>query len=318
MLFSGDSLFWQDLKFLSNWPLIENIPYVGEIFALATAFIWALAVIFFKKSGEKVHPLALNVFKSGVTLILLVPTLYLFGETLNYPAPTGDYLMLILSGILGIGMGDTLFFMGLNKLGASLSSIAGCSYSPIIIGLSMILLGETFTIPQIIGTSMIVFAIVATSGEIKLGNISKKNLILGITFSVLANVVNGLGIVIIKPILDRSPLLWATEIRLIGGVAALIFFILIRKDTRALIDSLTKTKSWGWTISGTMTGTYLAMVLWLAGMKYTQASTAAVLNQTSHVWVFVFAALFLKEKINIMRIFAIILASAGVYLVATG
>ncbi len=298
--------------------LIENTPYIGEIFALATALIWAFAVILFKKSGESVHPLALNLFKSGVTLVLLVPTLYLFGEKLNYPAPTREYMLLILSGVLGIGFGDTLFFMGLNKLGASLNSIAGCSYSPIIIGLSMIMLGERFTILQIVGTSMIIFAIVATSGEIKLGNISKKNLVLGITFSVLANLANGFGIVLIKPILDKSPLLWATEIRLVGGVVAIALFTLLRKNRRAIMDSLTKTNSWGWTISGTMAGTYLAMVLWLAGMKYTQASTAAVLNQTSHVWVFLFASLFLKEKINRMRIFAIMLASIGVCLVAMG
>ncbi|HDR91507.1 MAG TPA: EamA family transporter [candidate division Zixibacteria bacterium] len=124
--------------------------------------------------------------------------------------------------------------------------------------------------------------------------------------------------VIIKPILDRSPLLWATEIRLFGGVAAIILFTFLRRDRREIIDSLTKTNSWGWTISGTMIGTYLAMVLWLAGMKFTQASTAAVLNQTSHVWVFLFAALFLKEKMNPTRLFAIALAMAGVFMVATG
>lgn len=298
--------------------MIENIPYVGEAFALVTALVWALAVILFKKSGERVQPLALNLFKSGLTLVLLVPTLYLFGEKLNYPAPSRDYLILIISGILGIGMGDTFFFMGLNKLGASLSSIAGCSYSPIIIGLSIIMLGEKFTLIQVLGTSMIILAIVATSGEIRLGNIEKKDLVLGITFTLLANLVNGLGIVIIKPILDRSPLLWATEIRLFGGVAAIILFTLLRKDRRKIMDSLTKTNSWGWTISGTMIGTYLAMVLWLAGMKFTQASTAAVLNQTSHVWVFLFAALFLKERMNPTRIFAIALAMAGVFMVATG
>jgi drug/metabolite transporter (DMT)-like permease len=298
--------------------MIDNIPYAGEIFALVTALVWAFAVILFKKSGEKVHPLGLNLFKSGLTLILMVPTIYLFGEKLNYPAPFSDYAMLILSGILGIGLGDTLFFKGLNKLGASLSSIAGCSYSPIIIGLSMIMLGEKFTLLQVVGTTMIISAIIATSGEIRIGTIGRKDLALGVIYSLLANLANGVGIVLIKPILDKSPLLWATEIRLVGGVATIIVIMLLRKNRVAIWDSLTKTNSWGWTISGTMIGTYLAMALWLAGMKFTQASTAAVLNQTSHIWVFLFAALFLKEKMNPMRIFAIALAMTGVFLVATG
>jgi len=298
--------------------LNESIPYLGEFFALATALIWAIAVILFKKSGEKVHPLALNAFKSILALVLLVPTAYLFGQKLNYPAPLNEYLLLLFSGALGVGIGDYLFFKGLNKLGASLSSIAGCSYSPIIIGLSMIILGERFTILQALGTALIIGAIVATSGEIRLGNISRRDLALGVTWTILANLANGLGIVLVKPILERSPLFWATEIRLLGGVIVIILFLLFNPRKKALFESLTKTGRWTYTISGSLVGTYLAMVLWLAGMKYAQASTAAVLNQTSHVWVFLFAAFLLREKMNIQRIIAIAVASAGVFLVATG
>jgi len=53
-------------------------------------------------------------------------------------------------------------------------------------------------------------------------------------------------------------------------------------------------------------------------MKYTQASTAAALNQTSNVFVFLFAALFLKEKITLLRLAAIFTAVIGVFLVTFG
>ena len=42
-------------------------------------------------------------------------------------------------------------------------------------------------------------------------------------------------------------------------------------------------------------GQFLAMILWLAGYKYTQASVAAILNETASVFILLLAALWLKE-----------------------
>jgi len=55
--------------------------------------------------------------------------------------------------------------------------------------------------------------------------------------------------------------------------------------------------------------------LWLAGMKYAQASTASALNQTSNIFIFIFAALLLKERITPLRLIAIIVGVAGAVMV---
>jgi drug/metabolite transporter (DMT)-like permease len=60
------------------------------------------------------------------------------------------------------------------------------------------------------------------------------------------------------------------------------------------------------------------MFVWLAGMKYTQASIASALNQTSTIFIFIFAAIFLKESINLKRTIGIILAFIGSFLVLSG
>jgi drug/metabolite transporter (DMT)-like permease len=54
------------------------------------------------------------------------------------------------------------------------------------------------------------------------------------------------------------------------------------------------------------------------GMKYTQASIAAALNQSNNVFIFILAALFLKEPINQQRLVGIILAVTGSFLVIFG
>jgi drug/metabolite transporter (DMT)-like permease len=57
------------------------------------------------------------------------------------------------------------------------------------------------------------------------------------------------------------------------------------------------------------------MLIWLAGMKYAKVSIASALNQTSTIFVLLFAALILKERITLRKVAAIILAVAGAILV---
>ncbi|MCK5258630.1 MAG: EamA family transporter, partial [Thermoplasmatales archaeon] len=109
-----------------------SIPYLGEGFSLFTAVVWALAVILFRKSGETVHPLALNTFKNLMAFVLFIPTIWFFGETLFRPVPAHIYILLLLSGVIGVGIGDSLFFKSLNLLGAGLTAIVDCLYSPFI------------------------------------------------------------------------------------------------------------------------------------------------------------------------------------------
>ena len=96
-------------------PMSDAVPYLGEGSALACAVVWAFAVILFKRSGETVHPIGLNLFKSSLALVLTAPTMVLAGEVLARSAPVADYVLLLLSGALGIGLADTFFFMSFNS-----------------------------------------------------------------------------------------------------------------------------------------------------------------------------------------------------------
>ncbi len=288
---------------------------MGEIFALSTAIIWAFAVILFRKSGETVHPIALNSFKNLLAVVLILPTMWLFGEKLIHPLPATDYLLLLASGAIGIGLSDTLFFRSLNLLGAGLSAIVDCLYSPFIILLSVVWLTESLNLWQVAGVLMIISAVLTVTREKKHGNISARDLTWGIIWGAAAMALMAVGIVMIKPLLERSPLLWATEVRLVGGVAILGLVLLVHPGRRAVVNSLLKSRNWKFTLSGSFLGAYLSMILWLAGMKFAPASIAAALNQTSNIFVFVLAAIFLREPINLQRGVGITLAVAGVFLV---
>ena len=62
-------------------------------------------------------------------------------------------------------------------------------------------------------------------------------------------------------------------------------------------------------------GTYLSVIFWLAGYKYTLAGRAAIYNQLSTIFIIVLARIFLKESFNFKKIIGLIFAIIGAILV---
>ena len=290
----------------------------GEILALLTAVTWAFAVVLFKKSGEAVHPVGLNLFKDLLAVVLFIPTVWILGQTHFRQVPIEEYLILLLSGALGIGVADTLFFKSLNVLGAGLSAIVDCLYSPFIIVLSIVWLDESLALWQIVGAAMIISAVLSITRERNSNGSDKKVILLGVLWGALAMAANAIGVVMVKPILDRSPLLWVTEVRMVGGAVVLLVILMFHPARRMILKSIRAPQRWGYTLTGSFIGGYVSVLLWLAGMKYTQASIASALNQTSNIFIFIFAAFLLRERITPLRTAAIVMAVGGALLVTFG
>jgi drug/metabolite transporter (DMT)-like permease len=74
---------------------------------------------------------------------------------------------------------------------------------------------------------------------------------------------------------------------------------------------------WWVAIPAAITGAYISMVLWVAGFKYTHAGLAALLNQTSVIFALLLAAIFLKERLTVRKVAAVLLALSGVIVIVT-
>ena len=264
------------------------------------------------------HPIALNTFKNTLAMVLVLPIVFLHSGSRPHSASQADYTLLLFSGAAGIAVADSLVFKGLNLLGAGLSSIVNCTYSPFIILFSVLFIGESLGWVQILGVLLIISAVLTATSLKGRGPVSRHDLILGVICCAAAMAIMGISIVMVKPLLDRSPVLWATGIRLIGGCVGLGVLLLIHPRRRAIIGSMICARSWKYTLWGSFLGGYVALILWIGGMKYTQASTAAALNQTSNIFVFLLAACFLKERITWLRGTAICAAVLGALLVTFG
>ncbi|UCE61562.1 MAG: DMT family transporter, partial [Phycisphaerales bacterium] len=292
----------------------------GETYALLAALTWAFGLVLFKISGERVPPLALNLFKSTIALSLLLLTLLVFGEgldTLDEYAPE-DLALLLVSGLVGIALADTIFLRALNLIGVGLISITDCLYSPFVILCSILILSERLILSQYIGTGMIMFAVFVSSTHAPPGDKTRGQLVMGMLMAGLSVGMMAFGIVIAKPCLELYdfPLIWATTLRLVAGTLVLALLALASPLRKQYWSVFKPAPVWKVSIPASVLGMYVAMILWVAGFKYTQAAIAGILNQTSTVFAVILATLILKERFTTRKLMAVILAIAGVALVA--
>ncbi len=292
-------------------------PHLGEVLAVASAVFWGAAMVLFRVSGQKVVPLGLNLFKTLFGLALFVLTLVVLGVPLIQPAPTGDYILLLASGLLGIAFSDTLLFYSLNLLGAGRAAIVATLYSPFVIGLSLTFLGERLSFLQIVGVGLIVTAVLIIAYHKEEHRVSVGSAVTGVLLGVLAQFATAVGIVMIKPLLAHTHVIWATAVRLAGAVPALALFVALHIDRKSIYSSMVKRSHWKFLVPASFFGTYLSIVAWMAAMKYAEASVAAALSQMSTAFTFVFAALFLKEKPTPAKLVAVFLAIAGALLASS-
>ncbi|MFP4653996.1 MAG: EamA family transporter, partial [Phormidium sp.] len=98
---------------ISEWI----ITYRGEVAALLSALLWAIAAVLYQQVGDRIPPLQLTLLKGAIAIALILLTLLLRGTVLPQ-IPGRSLLLLAASGGLGISLGDTAFFHALNRLGS--------------------------------------------------------------------------------------------------------------------------------------------------------------------------------------------------------
>lgn len=298
--------------------------FLGASFALLTAVSWAAGVILFKKSSDSMSPFALNFFKNAIAVGLFGVTFLALGEPLWQAGWGDDLFWLMFSGVVGIGIGDVLFFRSLSLLGAGRSAVVETLYSPAVTVSAFLLLGETLHFATGLGGALIMAGILVIvtakpdSGSVGDSNrkLTQGELIDGVLTGVVSVVAMGISIVAVKPILEQHSVLWATSMRLGGGLVAMIIALpFVPAWRRDAFRSLVPCAAWRYAIPGAFFGTYVALFAWIGGFKFTSAMVASFLNQTSTLFIVAGATLFLGERLTGRRIGAVALALAGSVLV---
>ena len=282
---------------------------MGDLYALLTAVCWSFAVILFDLSSNKFNPLQINIVKNSLGVIGFIITIFI----LNIPYPNfsnKSLIILVISGIIGVGVADLLFLDSLNKIGSSFSAIVATIYAPSVFIIAYIGFGEIITLNVYIGTILILGGIiVSTYNSPRL--ISSYHLVTGVFYGALAQILTALSVLSVKPIMVDNPILYVALIRFGMGLFTGLVFLILKSGPSEVIVTFRIGISNTFMLLGSFFGTYLSVILWLAGYKYTLSGKAAIYNQLSTVLISIMAVVFLKEKLTNKKKIGIVLSFFG-------
>jgi drug/metabolite transporter (DMT)-like permease len=299
----------------------------GELFALLSAAAWAVGVILYRKLGAQLAPLTLNFLKNALVLAMLVPAIVFF-HGLDVPDFTAwEVALALASGVIGIGIADTLYFRALNELGAGRMGILGNAYSPFVLLLGFVFLGERLGGMQWIGFALVTAGVLLASWPRRGGvaalplpgapatdgvaaDASSAHPWRGLLIGLSSVLLMAIAIVLAKRVLEAQPLLWVTGVRMLGALGGMVAIALVRGEMARLRPP--PGLRWWPLVRAAFVGQFLAMLLWLAGYKYTLASIAAVLNETASIFILVLAAWWLKEPLTRRGLAGVMLTLTGV------
>ena len=284
---------------------------LGELCSILSALAWAIGLILYRQLGATLPPLQLNFLKNLLVLGMLVPAIALV-HGLGVPQFSAwEMTAAIASGVIGIGIADTLYFRALNELGAGRMGVLGNFYSPFVIVLSFLFLDERLLPAQMFGFVLVSLGVWVAAWPRGSAAARPAHALRGFGYALLAIVLMAVSIVLVKRVLEAQPLLWVTGWRMVGALAGMVVIAALRRET-ALLAPLAAGVPWRKLLVAAFIGQFLAMVLWLAGYKYTQASVAAVLNETASIFILLLAAIWLKEPLTRRAIIGVGLTLSGV------
>lgn len=284
---------------------------IGEALALGSAAAWAVGVILARQLGASLPPLALNLMKNGLVLVLLAPVV-LFLHAGQWPQiPARDLALVLASGVLGIALADTLYFRALNELGAGRMGVIGNLYSPLVLVMGFLWLDERLGARQWLGFGLVGLGVLLVARPPSEWRTRPAHTLRGVLIGMSAIALMAIAIVMVKRILEEQPLLWVTLLRLVGAVGGLLLIAAwpAMRRHRAFDP---RQVPWHRLILAALIGQGLSMVFWLGGYKYTSASVAAILNESASVFLVILAALWLREPLGRRGVAGVLLTFSGI------
>jgi len=281
---------------------------VGISSALISALCWALGSILYERLGTHLSPVGLNLSKSIVGVVLFTAALLVVSFE---PMSAHTTLVLAVSGIVGIALGDTFFFLSLNDIGAHALVLLSLLGQVLTVFFAVAFLGETPSMATWAGIAAVMTGITLVLYA-KVSDETNRSTPKGVVYGVLAVVCMAAGFTITKVGIEEVSALQATWVRMLCGTAGIFAWAVLAGRGP---DWTAPAKDWrlgrqvlGAVLVSTIGGFWLSHV----AIKNLDLSVAGILNATEPLFVLPLAVVFLGEKITLTAVIGSVLAVGGV------
>ena len=295
---------------------------IGELAALGAALSWTFSAVLYKEALLKAKPISANIVRLTCTSVILIVCLAVIGklEVLTNLSTYAVFLACI-SGIIGLGFGDTLYMISLKLIGVGRAVPITCTYPLFNLLWAVFLLEEPVTPPIVFGVLIIVLGIWLLSKEKEESTLEsrKGNLVKGVASALATAVMWSVSITLMDVAVtlpETDSLDNALAINIIRTMAIAVLLL----ATSPIIDRnfgflKMQRKTLAMLISGGIIALGLGWFFLAYSFIHTTEARAVPISSTTPLFSMLLATLFLNEHIATKNAVGAIMVVAGIFLI---
>ena len=293
---------------------------IGELAALGASLSWAIAPILYRKALLSNTAISANIVRCATNAGVLVAVLLLFGLAGTLAAlPTDTMILVVASGVIGLGVGDTLYMIGLKYVGVSRAVPLAATYPLFSLIWATFLLGQPISIVEVVGAVVIIFGIWLLSREKSREDTTVKGrlALVGIAASLVTALIWSVSISMMNVAVSNITPLGANYAIITLRIASVALFFLLLAPFIDKDRGFMKMKRSS-VIALCVGGVVANGVGWLL-MNYsflnTSLTRATVISSTSPLFAVIVGFMLLREKMTAKTALGAIAVVAGICLI---
>jgi drug/metabolite transporter (DMT)-like permease len=295
--------------------------------ALLTTLLFATSAICGYRVSKRIGGIEANFWRLTVALFLLATWTHFFGKDLE-----GAPGWFMVSGLLGIGLGDTAYFQALPRLGSRRTILlCQCLTAPFAAFIEFFWLGNQLNLPEILCVAVIIGGVAIALKPDDHLKISLRDWQIGLTASVISAIGAAFGAVLIRKAFFVAhadgffPDAGTTGFqRVLGGIlipaiAMLLFKARFARAHGGLFEAKTLQVSrekwvplWPWVLANALAGQTLGVTCMQWALQTTPAAIVAAIIATTPIFLLPLTRIVEKEKIGIHSVIGALIAVGGV------
>lgn len=251
------------------------------------------------------------------TIFLAITHLAINGALIPVNVEPETWFWFVLSGVIGLVLGDAFLFQAFVWIGPRLSMLL-MSLAPVIsVIFSWIFLAERLTLLQVLGIGITVLGVstvILDRGKPNQANGQNRNYLKGLLFGLGGAVGQALGLITSKVGLNAgvSPLS-GNLIRIFSAAVIMWVIALLMNQAKVTIDSVWQSgRARSFLLMGTLAGPFLGVWLSLVAIQHTPVAVATTLMSLAPIILLPVGKIVFKESIGWRAIVGTVVAVSGV------
>jgi drug/metabolite transporter (DMT)-like permease len=291
----------------------------GELIALLSALLWAIASVLLTVGTKRLHVLPLNLIRCIVSTAFFWALLPFYGGVEALASiPPGAWLWLAVSVLALLVVGDTLYFRSMDLAGVSWA-MPMASINPLwAVLLAALFVGEPLTWSLLAGAVLVIAGVTLVSRPV--GQATQDKPVdpharrVGLLLALVVSVLWAIGQVALRPATEGIHSVVANSVRQPMGALMMLGLTLVGgrwRDLRKL-----DRQSWVIIVVASLVGTGIGTLLFIMAIQTAGAGRTAILTATAPMMAIPFSMLWLKERPTRWTLAGTLLTAAGIGLVA--